>query len=175
MAEEGRPAIPRPLGRQVLVEAGHRCAIPTCRQAPVELHHIVPWAQVREHRFDNLIALCPTDHARATKGEIDRQSILAYKRNLAVLTSRYGEMERRLLDMFAANRRPGEAVGLQIERSMDFELMYLLKDGLLEAHHDQSGMYVNNMQVAGVHRYALTRKGEAFLDRWVEGRSVEEN
>jgi len=83
-------------------------------------------------------------------------------------------MEKRLLDMFAADRRPGEALGLQIERSMDFELMYLLKDGLLEARHDQSGMYVNGMQVAGIHRYVLTPKGEAFLERWVQGQSIEE-
>jgi hypothetical protein len=31
---EGRPAIPATVKRAVLVEAGHRCAIPTCRQAP---------------------------------------------------------------------------------------------------------------------------------------------
>ena len=56
---------------------------------------------------------------------------------------------------------------------MDFEFMYLLKDGLLQAMHDQSGMYVNNVQVAGVHRYLLTPKGEEFLERWVRGHSVE--
>src|SRR5690242_15797603 len=37
-----RPGIPRALQRQVLVEAGHRCSIPTCRQTPVEIHHIIP-------------------------------------------------------------------------------------------------------------------------------------
>ena len=45
--------------REDLVEADHRCAIPTCRQTPVEIHHIVPLARVHEHTFDNLIALCP--------------------------------------------------------------------------------------------------------------------
>lgn len=40
-----------------------------------------------KHGFDNLIALCPNDHARAERGEVDRQALRAYKRNLAVLTS----------------------------------------------------------------------------------------
>ena len=49
----------RDFKREDLVEADHRCAIPTCRQTPVEIHHIVPLARVHEHTFDNLIALCP--------------------------------------------------------------------------------------------------------------------
>jgi predicted restriction endonuclease len=70
-----RPAIPRPLERDVLMEAGHRCAIPTCHQWPVEIAHIIPWDQVKEHSFDNLIALCPTCHSRFDKGEIDRRAM----------------------------------------------------------------------------------------------------
>jgi len=35
-----RAAIPDPLRRQVLLEAGHRCAIPTCKQVPVDIAHI---------------------------------------------------------------------------------------------------------------------------------------
>jgi hypothetical protein len=118
----GRPAMPRDLERGVLAEAGHRCAIPTCRQIPVEIHHIVPWSKVEEHAFENLIALCPTDHARATKGEIDRKAMLIYKQNLGVLNSRYGELEQRLLDMFA--HEPQNHI-LQAPRNMDFEFMYL--------------------------------------------------
>ncbi|HKQ08164.1 MAG TPA: HNH endonuclease signature motif containing protein [Blastocatellia bacterium] len=76
---------PRPLERDVLVEAGHRCAIPTCRQIPVEIAHIVPWARVKAHTFDNLIALCPTCHTRYDNGEIDRRAMLQYKANLSVL------------------------------------------------------------------------------------------
>ncbi|WP_425484925.1 HNH endonuclease [Amycolatopsis anabasis] len=45
--------------RAILVEAGHWCAIPTCRQYPVDVDHIVDWVKVRRHEFDNLIALCP--------------------------------------------------------------------------------------------------------------------
>ena len=62
MADEQRPPIPADLKRRVLVEAGHRCAIPTCRQIPVEVAHIVPWSENKEHEFENLIALCPNCH-----------------------------------------------------------------------------------------------------------------
>jgi hypothetical protein len=98
---QDRPAIPRPLERAVLVEAGHRCAIPTCRQVPVEIAHIVPWSQVKEHKLENLIALCPTCHSRYDREEIDRLSMLQYKANLSVLNNRYGDLERRVLLHFA--------------------------------------------------------------------------
>jgi hypothetical protein len=35
--EEARPPIPAELRRRILVEAGHRCAIPTCRHIEVDI------------------------------------------------------------------------------------------------------------------------------------------
>ncbi|MFG2407224.1 HNH endonuclease [Streptomyces brevispora] len=107
---QGRPDIPTALRREVLVEAGHRCAIQTCRQTPVELAHIVQWAKVQEHAFDNLIALCPTCHTRFDRGEIDRKAMLQYKANLDILNSRYTDFERQLLRLFVRRQqiRDGE-------------------------------------------------------------------
>ena len=68
--------------RQVLLEAGHRCAIHTCRHTQVEIHHIIAWSQCKRHEFDNLIALCPNCHALAGSGFIDRKSLYEYKRKL---------------------------------------------------------------------------------------------
>lgn len=82
MAPE-RPAIPAELRRQILVEAGHRCAIHTCRHPDVDVHHIEPWSRVRDHRAENLIALCPNCHRRAELGEIDRRALRLYKVRLA--------------------------------------------------------------------------------------------
>ncbi|WP_413252700.1 HNH endonuclease [Streptomyces griseoaurantiacus] len=82
---ENRPAVPRELERRLLVEAGHRCAIPACRSTPVELAHIVPWAKVQEHAFENMIALCPTCHTRYDNGHIDRLAMFQYKENLRLL------------------------------------------------------------------------------------------
>lgn len=75
-----RPAIPIEMRRQVLVEAGHRCAIQTCRNSSnIDLHHITPWKQCEEHAVDNLIALCPNCHRMADDGKIDRKSLRKYK------------------------------------------------------------------------------------------------
>ncbi len=77
-----RPPIPTDLRRRILVEAGHRCAIHTCKHPEVDVHHIVPWEKCKEHDYDNLIALCPNCHRRADAGEIDRSSLKLYKARL---------------------------------------------------------------------------------------------
>jgi hypothetical protein len=80
---ENRPTIPTDLKRQVLIESGHRCAIPQCRHsANVDVHHIIPWSECKKHDFDNLIALCPNCHRQVHDGKIDRKSLLKYKSNL---------------------------------------------------------------------------------------------
>jgi len=65
--------------RKVLVEGGHRCAIPHCTFTEIDVHHIVPWEICQEHSPENLIALCPNCHRRAHKGEIDRKALIMYK------------------------------------------------------------------------------------------------
>jgi hypothetical protein len=89
-----RPQIPAPLRRRVLVEAGHRCAIPTCRHIDVDIHHIVPWETCKKHEYENLIALCPNCHRRAHKlNEIDRKSLHHYKANLRFTHDRFSQLE----------------------------------------------------------------------------------
>ncbi|MFF4433835.1 HNH endonuclease [Streptomyces sp. NPDC001513] len=74
-----RTKVPRPLARQLFVETGHRCAIPTCRATPLEIAHIVPWHRVQRHDFHNMIVLCPNCHTRFDRGDIDRQAMFRYK------------------------------------------------------------------------------------------------
>jgi hypothetical protein len=126
---EGRPAIPATLKREVLVEAGHRCAIPACRQIPPEIAHIVPYKDVKIHEFDNLIALCPTCHARYDAGQIDRKSMKQYKANLAVLNSRYSDMERRVLEYFGEFPQYNT---IFLPGGLSLLLSYLVKDGMLQ-------------------------------------------
>jgi len=79
-----RPVIPAEIKRAVLVEAGHRCAIPRCGETEIEVHHIVPWETCQKHEYSNLIALCLVCHRRAHKCEIDRKSLLQYKAALTL-------------------------------------------------------------------------------------------
>lgn len=90
-----------------MVEAGHRCAIPTCRAVgPLQIEHINDWVRVQKHEFENMIVLCANCHGRKgnKRGQIDRKSLRQYKANLAIVNGRYGEVERRVLDHFAIIR-----------------------------------------------------------------------
>ena len=83
---EKRDNIPVNVIRAVLVESGHRCAIPTCRATTTEIAHIVPWAKSHDNSFENLIALCPNCHTRFDqKKDIDHLAMKMYKHNLGIL------------------------------------------------------------------------------------------
>lgn len=61
--------IPAETRRQLLVEAGHRCAIQTCRVvSPLEAHHITPWSERYHHNPEDMIVLCSNCHGRAHRG-----------------------------------------------------------------------------------------------------------
>jgi len=153
-----RPDIPTELERAVLIECGHRCAIPTCRQTPVELAHIVPWARCREHKFENLIGLCPTCHTRYDKHEIDRKAMQVYKLNLLLVNSRYGDLEQRVIRLFVRDRT---LEGFWWFAEMEILLVCLLEDRMIE----ESGQ---TRMVAGLVQklYRLTDRGQAYIARW---------
>jgi hypothetical protein len=163
----GRPAVPAELKRDVLIEAGHRCAIPTCRSTTTEIAHIKPWAEVKEHTFDNLIALCPNCHTRYDHGEIDRRAMLQYKANLGLVNSRYGDVERRVLDYLALHPDLDE---IELPGGMQVLLMYLVQDGYLvygetfRSRGTADGLF--DFDVALLQIYRLTETGRDFVERW---------
>ncbi|MCG5464839.1 HNH endonuclease [Micromonospora sp. MED01] len=169
---EGRPAVPAQLRRDLLVEAGHRCTIPTCRQpTPLQLEHIEDWAKVQRHEFANMIVLCANCHARKTAGQIDRKSLHQYKANLAVLNNRYGEVERRVLELFATSGQLHAYV--EFPGTFEILLMYLLRDGLLTRLPPQGRVQMEIMGVPQAVQYALTDTGRAFVQRWSKAEVVE--
>ena len=156
-----RPPIPVELERAVLVEAGHRCAIPTCRQSPIEIAHIVGWAKCKKHEFHNLIPLCPTCHTRFDRGEIDHKSMVFYKHNLAILNGRYGSTKLRVLKFFSKDPAPSE---IRLLSEMQLLVQNLLDDQLLA---DMG----NDQQIAGGElirkSYTLTQSGKEYVERWM--------
>jgi len=127
-----RPPIPADLKRKILVEAGHRCAIPTCRSLDVDLHHIIPWETCKEHTYDNLIAICPNCHRRAHKNEIDKKSLRLYKNNLRFLYDKFTTFEIDIL--FELDKIPQDKsllfppyLALLIKRLIEANYVQLIK------------------------------------------------
>jgi hypothetical protein len=170
---EGRPAIPTPLKRAVMEEAGYRCAVPECKgTAALELAHIVPWAEVREHTFENLILLCAVDHTRYDRGEIPRRSIQVFKQNLALLRGRYSDAERRILEAFAAEPEAAPDAGFPIQGGGQYILMYLLKDGLVTMA-PTPGITINGLPPYEI--VLLTDKGREVVARMRSAALIDED
>ena len=170
-----RDAIPAEVKRAVLVEAGHRCAIPTCRATTTEIAHIVPWAETHDDSFENLIALCPNCHTRFDqKKEIDRASIKMYKHNLGILNNRYGEFERRLFEVLA---KSGERIFV-LGAAGDVLVANAVKDGFFEDKKVEgvgflvkaSNGFEKNFPMTFT--YWVTDAGVEFIKRFASGQDI---
>jgi hypothetical protein len=148
--------------RRVLVEAAHRCAIPTCRNPTTEIAHIVPESQSHDDSFENLIALCPD----CQKKEIDRQSIRMYKRNLGILNSRYSDFERRVFDQIAETDRRSFIV----EVGLEIPLLHAVNDGLLK----RVELSPVAIQRGGPthYKYEVADAGLDFVSRYIHGEDI---
>jgi hypothetical protein len=172
---QNRDAIPAELKRAVLVEAGHRCAITTCRATTTEIAHIEPWADTRAHNFENLIALCPNCHTRYDqKKEIDRKSMHLYKQNLAVLNGRYSDFERRVFQNFAET----DEEFILVAAGTELMLANAVRDGLLQRVPVEFGTYdlsaPNGFKKSFPmnHTFRITSKGREFIQRFKKGEDL---
>ena len=146
----------------VLVAAGHRCAVPACRNPTTEIAHIVPESQSHDDLFENLIALCP----KCQKKEIDPQSIRMYKRNLAILNSRYSDFERRVFDQIAETDRRSFIV----EAGFEVLLLHAVKDGLLR-RVELAPAAIQRAEPTQ-YKYEVTDEGLAFINRYICGEDI---
>jgi hypothetical protein len=148
--------------RLALVEAGHRCVIPTCRHPTTEIAHIVPESQSHDDSFENLIALC----AKCQKKDIDAQSIRMYKRNLAILNSRYSDFERRVFDQIAETDRRSFIV----EAGLEIPLLHAVNDGLLK-RVELAPVAIQGAEPTQ-YKYEVTDEGLDFINRYICGEDL---
>lgn len=167
-----RNHIPVNIVRAVLVEAGHRCAISTCRATTTEIAHITPWSQTQDDSFENLIALCPNCHTRYDqKKEIDQKSVQMYKHNLSILNNRYGEIERRVFQWIGTT---GERVFV-LGFAGDLMVANAVKDGFFEDKKVE-GMAFAITSSSGFEKsfpasftFWVTDLGMDFIRKYIEG------
>ncbi len=161
--------IPTHVKRQVLIEAGHCCAIPICQYPATQFAHIIPFERVKEHGVDNIIALCPNHHDQYdNKKTIDHESMKIYKQKLQFLNKRYTKYELRLLALLA--EKP------VVLASGEIEVQWLLKDGLIENKktfiaqgielRDQNQQIVYQDTFIQSFAATLTNKGREFISNW---------
>jgi hypothetical protein len=158
----GFGGVPMARQRMVLFEAGHRCAIPTCRHRTTEIAHIMPESLGHDDTFENLIALCPS----CRKKEIDRQSMRMYKRNLGILNSRYSDFERRVFDQIAETDRRSFIV----EAGLEIALLHAVNDGLLR-RVELAPVAVQRGEPTD-YRYEVTDEGLDFINRYIRGEDI---
>jgi hypothetical protein len=150
----------------VLIEAGFRCAVPTCRNLLIlDLHHIVDVSAGGGDDPGNLLALCPTCHAMYTRNHITRDAVRAWK---AVVVSLNQAFDRRTIDdlLFlddVTRREPQDFVcsGDGVSR---FTQLYAAGLARYEHFHGLRGGL--NMDS---YRVSLTPKGHRLLEGWREG------
>lgn len=132
---ERRETIPAALERSLMIEAGYRCAVPTCRTVqPLDIEHIEDYTRVKKHEFSNMIVLCKNCHGMKGSGprKLDRKALKQIKANLGLINHRYNDTERRILEHFTRDEAATE-VRLPATPVL---FSYLIQDGLIDAVPD---------------------------------------
>lgn len=152
----------------MLVEAEHRCAIPTCRQFPVHIRHINERADGGEDDVGNLIALCESCYDRVRSGYLTRRSLEQYKASLAIINARYGDVERRVLQIFVQ----GDASrGVLLPTGMEALMSFLVSDGMVEIRIPDGES--NSQRFPSFREYRLTDRGRKLVTRWAKAQPLD--
>jgi len=161
-----RSAVPEAVKRQVLIEAGYRCGVPTCRNLLiVDLHHIVDVFEGGANEPGNLLPLCPTCHALYTRGKISRDAARAWK---AVLVSLNQAFDRQAIDdlLFLEGVRTAKPSDFVCSGDGVTRFTQLYAAGLAKYEFFQGlrgGLNTDS------YRVAITPKGLRLLEAWRTG------
>jgi HNH endonuclease len=168
---DARPPIPAELQRNLMIEAGYRCAVCKTPTDALEIDHIIEWAKVRKHEFSNMIVLCPLCHARKKNSSdprhINRASLQKIKETLMLLNGRYSDLERRIIEEFQEKiaAKPGTAPSVVIPQLLHLLVRYLIHDGIVTcALHRDVMAPLGPITLDDYLRLTLTPKGQQFIE-----------
>ena len=160
-----RKSIPNDVRQAVLIEAGYRCAVPTCRTIlALDLHHVVPVSEDGDNTADNLIALCPNCHALHHRGEISEEAIRVYKGMLVALRNAFDQATIDDLLFLSLQDRPRFFTG---DATLQFRR--LVAAGLVNVGRGHPRDYRNPTCVETVHKIELTERGQLVMEAWRAG------
>lgn len=171
-----RPAIPVAMQRAIKEEAGYRCAVPTCRdKGPFDFEHIEEWSKVKKHEEHNIILLCVGCHARVTRGEIHKEAVRAYKRNLALISARYSLYEMRVMEIFWVQLKNDKNIFQSIQTYEQIHIMGLMKDKIIQFFNPNPDVKTTNIQHGvdvSMKHYILTKYGQTFVSNFFQGNEI---
>jgi hypothetical protein len=163
-----RKAIPIQVRTEVLIEAGYRCAVPTCRTIlAIDLHHMVEVSNGGPDEASNLLALCPTCHALYHRGEIAVEAIGVWKSMLVSLNQGFDKKAKDKLLFLAAADRPKLYSADAI-----LEFAGLIASGLVKCGPERFEVKARGIGAdLSKSRFPLelTAKGKMVLEAWRKG------
>ncbi len=154
------PNIPIATRRQVLMEAGYRCAVPTCRNIlAIDLHHIIKVKEDGSNEAHNLIALCGVCHDLYHRGEISNDAISNWKGMLVALNFAF---DRESIDnlLFLHTLQPNQ---LLISGDGVLKFSQIISSGLASF-----SLFIQNGPLL-LYDVQLTQKGRMLVNAWFKG------
>lgn len=151
----------------VMLEAGYRCAVPTCRAlTPLDIHHIEEHAKGGSDEAGNLICLCCNCHNRYHREKIpSEQAMKVYKIRLQELSRAVDREDIDLLLMLCDGLDSLAVSGDKIS-----EIAALFNAGYIQASDSSQGCIQSNMpQPAPYYIIRLTARGREFVETWKRG------
>ena len=178
----GRKSLSQTVRELVLMEAGYKCANPTCRHIlTLELHHIVWIRDDGTNDPDNLLALCPNCHSLHTSGHIPERAIHTWKQLLVSLNSTSRITADLLLVLYDEERRVDRAEDAsKVAPPFRFTgdglpaLAGLITAELLTISKRYSGVAYFGASMPSF-EVRLTDKGRRFVQAWLEGDATKVN
>ncbi len=155
-----RVPLPAETRRQVLAEAGYRCAVPTCRNIlALDIHHIVEVSEGGSNDPPNLVALCGTCHDLYHRRIYTREAVRGWK---GLLLSLNAAFDRETIDnlLFLRSLPP-----LQLGISGDGVLKF---SSLIGSGMASFKLTMQNGPLL-LYEVALTDKGRMLVEAWVKG------
>lgn len=167
-----RRPISQTIRREVLTEAGYRCAVPTCRTIlAIDLHHVVRVAENGPNTTHNLIALCPNCHRLYHRGEIDAEAIRVWKGMLVTLNRAF---DKDAMDMLLFLALEGDKRPIGYNQSDVLQYRSLIVSGLVEMEkipQPKGGIRVGSYAGRDF-TLNLTYRGRTVIEAWKAGDKV---
>ncbi|MCE2972390.1 MAG: HNH endonuclease [Sediminibacterium sp.] len=158
-----RAAIRESIKREVLTEAGFRCAVPTCRTIlAIDLHHIVEVSDKGSNEAHNLLALCPTCHALHHRGIIPKESIKVWK---GMLVSLNGAFDKATIDDLLFLYKTSQSLVLSGDGILKFSKLIAANLAVYTQFFGY-GSHIN-------YQVFLTDRGRLLVEAWEKG-NIEE-